>query len=228
MAVQHGHAHRRPATVTGWLTGTVGLGASLVLSGCGGAAAPGLPAYTGSASGTAVATADPGPPVGTAVAPMSSAPPTAEATGRPAKQPVVSIKHVPLPAGLGAAQTRVAERYGTFYDALASASGAPEKAHPEVAAVASGTARQTVESFAAAAAAKHWHYVGALDLSITSTTVVGASATVCGFYVDHSFPVDQAGKAAEPVDASSKYVRGRLSMTGGVWIVTDNANGVSC
>ncbi|MEP6799417.1 MAG: hypothetical protein ABI890_14775 [Lapillicoccus sp.] len=233
MNMQHsrtqGRTHRRPTTVQGWLTGTVSLGAFLLLGGCGGAVAPGLPAYTGSSSGTLVATADPRTiGTGTRVAPAPLAPPSVEATARTAADLPVTVRHVPLPAGLGAEQTRVAQRYGAFYDALAAASAAPEKGYPEVATVAVGTARQTVESFAAAAAAKQWRYVGVLDLTITSVTVAGAAATACGYYVDHSFPVDQAGGAAESVDDAPTYVRGRLTKTGNVWMVTTNANGVSC
>lgn len=229
MSTQHRVTRRRFALVPRWVTGTIGLGASMWVSGCGGAVAPGLPAYTGSSSGSYVARSVPGPASpGTAVAPAPLPPGSVSATPHPGADPVVTVAHVPLPAGLGSEQTRVAQRYGAFYDALASATAAPEKPHPEIAAVAAGTARQTVENFAAAAAAKHWRYVGVLTLTVTSATVTGAAATVCGYYVDHSFPVDRAGKPAEPVDDAPQYVRGRLTRAGDVWTVTDNANGVSC
>jgi hypothetical protein len=195
------------------------VGAVVTLSACsGGPVSPSsLPLYTGGAS---AGTASPGTSP-SATPPSRSASAT---TSAPARTQTFTIRRGALPAGLTGDRAAAAEAWVAYWEYLAVADSIPAIDPATSGNVMTGDAAVSAYAYAAKLKKAKTHVIGTMVVDMTSASVHGSTATLCGRLNMNAFEFDAHNRPVESTLRTFLFYKGSAVKSGPKWRISQYLN----
>jgi len=194
--------------------------AVVTLSGCSGGPdkSSSLPLYTGGASTSSVSpSASPTDTVSTP--PAQGA--TADLAG---KTQTFTIRRGKLPAGLTGDRAAAAEAWLVYWEYIAVADSDPAIDPAASGSVMTGAAATKFYAYTALLKKAKTHVIGTMGVDVTSASVRGSTATLCGRLNENAFEFDAKGIPVESILPTVLFFKGTASKSGPMWRISDYVN----
>jgi hypothetical protein len=174
-----------------------------------------LPLYTGGVS-TSPATPSSSGPTATPAAPTTSA--------SAGKTQSFTIRRGSLPAGLAGDTAAAAEAWLSYWEYLAVADSIPAMDPATVGSVMTGAAANKATTYVAKLQRTKTHVVGFVGVDMTSVSLHGSTATVCGRFHTNAFEFNSLGKPVESTLPIVQFYQGTAAKSGPKWRISDYVN----